>query len=83
MTFEEALDWDTVVEALADSRPCGSPAPSTATTPSPTGGWSARSSAGSAARASGQFFADEVAGPLGLDFWIGLPEEQHRPGRRR
>ena len=23
----------------------------------------------------GQFFADEVAGPLGLDFWIGLPED--------
>ena len=24
---------------------------------------------------TGRFFADEVAGPLGLDFWIGLPEE--------
>ncbi|MEQ9146010.1 MAG: serine hydrolase domain-containing protein [Parvibaculaceae bacterium] len=23
----------------------------------------------------GRFFADEVAGPLGLDFWIGAPEE--------
>lgn len=23
----------------------------------------------------GQFFADEVAKPLGIDFWIGLPEE--------
>jgi CubicO group peptidase (beta-lactamase class C family) len=23
----------------------------------------------------GQFFAKEVAGPLGLDFWIGLPQE--------
>jgi CubicO group peptidase (beta-lactamase class C family) len=26
-------------------------------------------------RTLGRFFADEVAGPLGLDFWIGLPEE--------
>lgn len=27
----------------------------------------------------GAFFADEVAGPLGLEFWIGLPEAQeHR-----
>jgi CubicO group peptidase (beta-lactamase class C family) len=26
----------------------------------------------------GQFFADEVAGPLGLEFWIGLPDEQQR-----
>ncbi len=24
----------------------------------------------------GRFFADEIATPLGLDFWIGLPEEQ-------
>jgi CubicO group peptidase (beta-lactamase class C family) len=23
----------------------------------------------------GEYFRDEVAGPLGLDFWIGLPEE--------
>ena len=36
----------------------------------------------------GTFFADEIAGPLGIDFWIGLPEaeearvtrlEAHRP----
>jgi CubicO group peptidase (beta-lactamase class C family) len=30
-------------------------------------------------RSLGTFFADEVAGPLGLEFWIGLPEEhEHR-----
>ena len=28
-------------------------------------------------RTLGAFFAEEVAGPLGLDFWIGLPEDQH------
>ena len=28
-------------------------------------------------RTLGTFFADEVAGPLGLEFWIGLPVEQH------
>lgn len=42
-------------------------------------------------RSLGRFFADEIAGPLGLDFWIGLPEEQearvtrlesHRPQPR-
>lgn len=27
-------------------------------------------------RTLGRFFADEVAGPLGLDFWIGLPDDQ-------
>jgi CubicO group peptidase (beta-lactamase class C family) len=26
----------------------------------------------------GAFFQDEIAGPLGIDFWIGLPEEQER-----
>ena len=35
-----------------------------------------RSSAGSMAGRSGRFFADEVAGPLGLDAWIGLPEDK-------
>jgi CubicO group peptidase (beta-lactamase class C family) len=30
----------------------------------------------------GTFFREEVAGPLGLDFWIGLPEEhEHRTAR--
>jgi CubicO group peptidase (beta-lactamase class C family) len=30
-------------------------------------------------RTLGEFFADEVAGPLGLEFWLGLPEEhEHR-----
>ena len=27
-------------------------------------------------RSVGQFFADEVAGPLGIEFWIGLPDDQ-------
>lgn len=29
-------------------------------------------------RSLGRFFQEEVAGPLGIDFWIGLPEE-HEP----
>ena len=29
-----------------------------------------------AGRSVGRFFADEVAGPLGLDFWVGLPPEK-------
>jgi CubicO group peptidase (beta-lactamase class C family) len=28
-------------------------------------------------RSVGAFFADEFAGPLGLDVWLGLPDEQH------
>lgn len=35
-------------------------------------------------RTLGRFLADEVASPLGLDFWIGLPaEEEHRVARLR
>ena len=29
-----------------------------------------------AGRSVGTYFAEEVAGPLGLDFWIGLPESE-------
>jgi CubicO group peptidase (beta-lactamase class C family) len=33
-------------------------------------------------RTLGRFFAEEVAGPLGLEAWIGLPDsEEHRVGR--
>ncbi len=33
-------------------------------------------------RSIGRFLAEEVAAPLGLDFWIGLPaEEEHRVAR--
>ena len=32
-------------------------------------------------RSIGEFVADELAGPLGLDLWIGLPEAEHAPGR--
>jgi len=35
-------------------------------------------------RTLGRFFAEEIAGPLGLDAWIGLPEaEETRVGRMR
>ncbi|MDB5526350.1 MAG: beta-lactamase family protein [Rhizobium sp.] len=33
-------------------------------------------------RTLGRFFAEEIAGPLGLEAWIGLPEsEEHRVGK--
>ena len=34
-------------------------------------------------RSLGTFFHDEIAEPLGLEFWIGLPEELRRHGSRR
>ncbi|MET8567777.1 serine hydrolase domain-containing protein [Streptomyces sp. NPDC004783] len=32
-------------------------------------------------RSTGEWLADEVAGPLGLDLWIGLPAEEEAAGR--
>ncbi|MEU6101745.1 serine hydrolase domain-containing protein [Streptomyces flaveolus] len=32
-------------------------------------------------RGTGEWIADEIAGPLGLDLWLGLPAEEERAGR--
>ena len=76
MTFDEAIAWDPVVEALADSVPLWEPGTDRGYH-AVTYGWLVgeviRRVSG---KSVGQFFSDEVAGPLGLDFWIGLPTEQ-------
>jgi CubicO group peptidase (beta-lactamase class C family) len=78
MVLEEALDWDTVTAALADSAPLWEPGTQHGYH-ALTYGWLVgevvRRISG---KRLGQFFADEVAGPLGLEFWIGLPDEQQR-----
>jgi CubicO group peptidase (beta-lactamase class C family) len=77
MTYEQALAWDPVVEALADSVPLWEPGTQHGYH-AVTYGWLVgelvRRVSG---KSLGTFFRDEVAGPLGLDFWIGLPDEQH------
>jgi CubicO group peptidase (beta-lactamase class C family) len=68
-------DWDLVVKALAEDAPFW--------TPGTMHGYSLLSFGwlvGEVVRrisgkSLGTFFQDEVAKPLGLDFWIGLPEE--------
>lgn len=76
LTLDEALDWDTVVTALAESTPAWEPGTQHGYH-AVTYGWLVgeivRRVSG---RSIGEFFASEVAGPLGLDFWIGLPDEQ-------
>ena len=49
---------------------------SPATTPSPRATWSARWCGASPARRIGTFFREEIAEPLGADFWIGLPASE-------
>lgn len=79
MTLEEALDWDSVVAALAKATPVWLPG-SQHGYHATTFGWLVgeviRRVTG---KTVGQFVQDELAGPLGLDLWIGLPEDQaHR-----
>jgi CubicO group peptidase (beta-lactamase class C family) len=78
MTLEEALSWDPVVDALARQRPHWEPGTkhgSHATTYGWLVGEVIRRVSG---RSIGTYFREEVAEPLGLDFWIGLPAE-HEP----
>jgi len=76
LTFEEALDWDTVAAALADSQPAWEPGTQHGYH-AVTYGWLVgevvRRVSG---RSLGTFFAEEFADPLGLEFWIGLPADQ-------
>jgi CubicO group peptidase (beta-lactamase class C family) len=79
LTPSEALAWHPVVSALAAQRPVWDPGTAHGYH-ALTYGWLVgevvRRVSG---KGLGQFFADEVAAPLGLDFWIGLPSEQeHR-----
>lgn len=78
LSLDEALAWEPVVEALAAQRPYWEPG-SAHGYHALTFGWLVgevvRRVAG---RSIGAFFAERVADPLGLQTWIGLPEE-HEP----
>ena len=76
MTAEEYLAWEPPVKALAAQRPVWEPG-TTHGYHAGSYGWLVgevvRRISG---KSVGTFFADEVAGPLGLDFWIGLPASE-------
>jgi CubicO group peptidase (beta-lactamase class C family) len=77
-TLDDVLAWDPVVAALATQAPRWEPGRAHGYHMR-TFGWLVgelvRRVTG---RTIGRFVADELAAPLGLDFWIGLPEE-HEP----
>ncbi|MFB9178056.1 serine hydrolase domain-containing protein [Dactylosporangium sucinum] len=78
----DALAWAPVVAALAAQAPAWEPGTAHGYH-ALTYGWLVgevvRRVSG---RTVGTYFADEIGKPLGLDFWIGLPEtEHHRVGR--
>jgi len=68
-------DWDLMADALASEQPFWQPGTRTGYHALTFGflvGEVVRRVSG---RSLGTFFRDEVAGPLGLDFWLGLPGE--------
>ncbi len=82
VSFEEALAWDPVVEALerqAPSWPPGTAHGYHATTYGWLVGEVVRRVSG---RSLGTYLREEIAGPLGAEFFIGLPgTEEHRVAR--
>jgi CubicO group peptidase (beta-lactamase class C family) len=77
VSLEDALSWEPMVTALASQAPIWEPG-STHGYHMRTFGWLAGElvrRADPRHRTIGMYFREEIADPLGLDFWIGLPEE--------
>jgi CubicO group peptidase (beta-lactamase class C family) len=75
LTAEEVQAWEPICSALAEQTPFWEPGKAHGYH-ALTYGWLVgevvRRVSG---RSIGTYFAEEIAGPLGLEFWIGLPEE--------
>jgi CubicO group peptidase (beta-lactamase class C family) len=75
LTLDEALAWQPVVDALAAQAPLWEPGTRHGYHMR-TYGWLVgelvRRTSG---RTLGTFLREEVTGPIGADFWVGLPEE--------
>lgn len=82
MTYEEALTWEPVIEALAKQKPSWEPG-SQHGYHATTYGWLVGEVVKRiAGKSLGTYLRDEIAGPLGCDTWVGLPpEEEHRVGK--
>lgn len=76
LTYDDLLNWDTVAAALADTAPLWEPGTQHGYH-AVTYGWLVGEVVRRVdGRSLGRFFAEEIAEPLGLEFWIGLPDEQ-------
>ena len=75
-TLDEALSWDPVVDALAAQPPNWEPGTAHGYHMRSYGWLVGELVRRIDGRTLGRFFADEVAAPLGLQFWIGLPESE-------
>jgi CubicO group peptidase (beta-lactamase class C family) len=76
LSLDEVLTWEPAVKALAEQSPIWEPGTAHGYH-AVTYGWLVgeviRRITG---RSVGAFVADELAGPLGLELWVGLPDEQ-------
>jgi len=76
ITPDEALAWDPVVERLAAQTPIWEPGTAHGYHALTYGWLVGEVVRWATGRSLGAFLADEVAGPLGLELWIGLPEAE-------
>jgi len=82
LTFEDVRAWDPVIRAIEAQKPLWEPGTEHVYHSVTFGylvGELVRRISG---KSLGTFFADEVAGPLELNAWIGLPEEQEEKAAR-
>jgi CubicO group peptidase (beta-lactamase class C family) len=76
LTLDDVIAWDPVVDALAETRPVWKPGTAHGYHAITYGWLVGEVIARVAGRSPGDFFAAEVAEPLGLDFHIGLAESE-------
>lgn len=75
-TLEAALAWDPVVEQLARQEPRWAPGTAAGYHVRSFGWLTGEIVRRVTGRTVGRFVADELAGPLDLELWIGLPESE-------
>ncbi|MFT4564575.1 MAG: CubicO group peptidase (beta-lactamase class C family) [Gammaproteobacteria bacterium] len=75
MTLEDLYDWDKCTQRLAAQAPWWTPGSASGYHAFTQGYLVGEVVKRISGRTLGRFFADEVAGPLGADFYIGLPAE--------
>ena len=79
LTLEEALAWEPMVRALEAQEPVWEPGTAHGYHATTFGWLVGEVVKRISGKSLGTFFHDEFAEPLGLEFWIGLPDEQqHR-----
>lgn len=78
LTLDEVLAWDPVVAAIAAQAPNWEPGTAHGYHARSYGWITGEVVRRVTGRSLGSFFAEEIAAPLGLDFWIGLPDDEQR-----